>query len=250
MCGIAGASINPAENIDTSKLATALLLGIEERGQHATGVAWTGAEPTDTWILKDAVPASDFVTSAHVPHDAATFIAHTRWATKGAVQNNDNNHPIDVNGIVGIHNGCIWNDDDIFEALGTDKRIAQVDSEAIFAALLHTGLPPVEVLPTLKGSAAIAWYDLSDPHVLHLSRVSSSPLVLGHTEGGSLIFASTERAIKQAALAADVLLSHTYAVPEGWYLQVRDGGTISSEQFTTQGSRTLTDVERRALNVA
>lgn len=250
MCGIAGASINPAETINTTTLATGLLLGIEERGQHATGVAWTGADPTDTWIMKDAVPASDFVSSEHVPDDASTFIAHTRWATKGSVSNNDNNHPIDVNGIVGIHNGCIWNDDDIFEAIGAGKRIAQVDSEAIFAALLHTGLSPAEVLPTLKGSAAIAWYNMADPTVLHLARVSSSPLVLGHTEGGSLLFASTERALTRAAMKADVLLTHTYSVPEGWYLQVRDGETLSSEQFATQGARPLTAMERRALNVA
>lgn len=249
MCGIAGASINPADTFDVTALTNGLLLGIENRGRHATGVAWTDLEG-DTWINKDAIAASTFIRGEHVPDRASAVLAHTRWATQGSPKNNDNNHPIDVGGIVGIHNGCIYNDDAIFEMIGADKRIAEVDSEAIFAALVHAGKPVTEVLPLLGGSAAIAWIDLNDASILHVARVSSSPVVFGVTESGSLIFASTLEALERGIANAGLVLEYHWSMPEGHYLQVRDGKIIGSQTFETQSGRSLTATERRALSVA
>jgi glucosamine--fructose-6-phosphate aminotransferase (isomerizing) len=248
MCGIAGASLNPTEKVDARRLASSLLLGIEERGTHATGAAWV--QNGDTWLSKAAVPASTFVKGDHVPADAAEFIAHTRWATQGSVNNNENNHPIDARGIVGIHNGCIANDDAIFDLIGTEKRIAQVDSEAIFALIQHSGMPAGQALELLRGSAAVAWFDATDASVLHLARVSSSPVVLGFTDKGSLLFASTEKAVRKAATENALTIVATRSMPEGLYHQIRNGEIVSTEYFETQGTRRLSDVERRALNVA
>jgi glucosamine 6-phosphate synthetase-like amidotransferase/phosphosugar isomerase protein len=248
MCGIAGVSLSPREKVNARNLASALLLGIEERGQHATGTAWDNNG--EVWISKAAIPASTYVHGDHVPVYARTFIAHTRWATQGSTQENANNHPIDVRGIVGIHNGCISNDDALFDLIGSQKRIAEVDSEAIFAMILHSGLEVIDSLELLRGSAALAWYDSTDTSVLHLARVSSSPLIFGVTDAGSLLFASTEKAVRKAAEQNGLTLSHVYATPEGFYYQVKDGQIIASQQFQTQYGRTLTATERRALNVA
>lgn len=246
MCGICGFSGSQREQIDARALARHMLLGIEERGRHATGVAWDN--DGQTWLDSQAIPASAYV--RHLPLDAGTktFIGHTRWATQGSPQNNDNNHPIDVRGIVGIHNGCIMNDDELFEIIGPEKRIAQVDSEAIFAYLVHSGLDTTEALGHLSGSAAIAWYDVRDPDLLHLARVSSSPLILGETDGGSLLFASTESCLNKSAKAMGLELVSVTSTPEGTYLQVRGGEVVERESFETE-SRTLTAMERRALNL-
>lgn len=249
MCGIAGASLNPGEDVPAGALATSLLLGIEHRGRHATGTAWTGADG-EVWLRKDAIPASRFVLRAHVEDGAAAFIAHTRWATQGSPANNDNNHPIDVAGIVGVHNGCVWNDDDLFAALEPGVRIAQVDSEAIFATLLHSGLPADAALEQVRGSAAVAWFDTrpgADTTVLHLARVSASPLVVAETLGGSLLFASTAAALRDAAQETGLDLMAVREVPEGTRLAVRDGQVIERSTFTTQARRPLTWTERRAL---
>lgn len=250
MCGIAGVSLHPNENVNATDLTRALLLGIEERGWHATGVAWADTDG-DVWLVKDAVTASEFVKSDHAPADTRTVLAHTRWATKGAVENNANNHPIDVGGIVGIHNGCLSNDDELFAKLGKDKRIAQVDSEAIFAHLLHSGLSTADALQDLRGSAAIGWLEVEDGNTLHLARVSSSPLVLAFTDKGSLLFASTAKALTNAAVLTGLtLVGDPVSVPEGTYFQVRDGKVVAHDTFTTQGHRTLTSMEREALRVA
>ena len=83
---------------------------------------------------------------------------HTRYATQGIPEWNDNNHPIITGSVVGVHNGHVSNDDWMFKCVedyvGNDVRIAHVDSEAIFAALGWTQHTRVDVLEAVRGSAA------------------------------------------------------------------------------------------------
>jgi len=237
------------ETGNTRAIAAAMLLGIEERGRHATGIAWDNQG--QTWLDSAAVPATTYTralpdTLGFAP---TTFIGHTRWATQGSPEAPGNNHPIDVRGIVGIHNGVIYNDDDLFELIGPEKRIAEVDSEAIFAYLLHSGLSVTDALADLRGSAAVAWYDVTDPTTLHLARVSSSPLMLARTDDGSLLFASTTSCLRNTAQACGLDLWGHRSVEEGTYLQVRHGEIVHEETFGAAAPRELSDIERRALNL-
>jgi len=58
-------------------------------------------------------------------------IGHARTPTQGSADNNYNNHPVVVDNIVGVHNGGVW-DRQIYTNFTKLKRIAEVDTEAIF----------------------------------------------------------------------------------------------------------------------
>jgi glucosamine 6-phosphate synthetase-like amidotransferase/phosphosugar isomerase protein len=235
MCGIAGFSLSDStNNIDATALATALLHGIEERGRDAAGVAWHDTADGQVWIHKNDVKASLFTPSIDIGA-ARTAICHTRAATKGSPTQNVNNHPIEHHGIVGVHNGMIWNDDSIFDDLQCE-RTAKVDSEAAFALIARGpelyDAPLDELLPLLKGSATLAWMDVDEPDVLHLARVSQNPLIVAQSQTGSLLFASTRKTVLEAAMQTGFRIKYINDLPEGSHLRVKAGRITDVQRFT------------------
>lgn len=89
MCGIAGASFDPGFQIDAgvNDIAAHMLLDIEHRGTHATGLAWYRPDGK-VRFRKDPIRARKFVKSILPNLDVGpTFIAHTRFATQGSPKN-------------------------------------------------------------------------------------------------------------------------------------------------------------------
>ena len=230
MCGIAGLSLAPEERTFPTRVAAAMLREIEHRGRDATGAAWVQPQTLGVFFAKAPVPAHRFIPTLNL-EGSRTAILHTRWGTKGSNKVEENNHPIVVPGIVGVHNGVIRNDDDIFKALGSPTRFGEVDSEAIFAALA-ADVPQTapERLSVLRGSAAVAWLTVDDEglsdRVLHLARVTSSPLWIGQTKKGSTLFGSTRRTIEAGAHEMKTRLVFEHEVEEGTYFRIRRGVII------------------------
>lgn len=230
MCGIAGFSIGKHDHrrLNCRQLARELLLSIQERGEDATGAAWSESVDggKDVMFAKLDIPADEFVESLNelMPKHTRTAILHTRWATQGDPAENDNNHPIVVGATVGVHNGVITNDDTLFAEEGWD-RIAEVDSEAIFQLIEHAN-DPLTQLHRLKGRAAIAWVDTKVPDTLHIARLEGSPLWYGVTVGGSFVFASTQPLLQEAAKRAKVRLGTVREVPEMTYMRIEGGKVV------------------------
>lgn len=255
MCGIAGFCLSDHDLtfVNTRRLAANLLRGIEHRGKDATGAAWRDPD-TGTFhqpvVQKRDVPASIFVRELSMPRKARVGILHTRFATQGHEKYMVNNHPISTGGIVGVHNGHVDNDADLFEDMGIqDRRIGQVDSEAIFAALAWGNEPddkgrallpgstsPGGILSNVEGGAAVGWLDaMDDPNVLHCARIFSSPFVWAQTVGGSFLFASTTEAIKEACQYAGLVIETIDFLKEGSYLRVQSGVITDVENFEPAG---------------
>lgn len=244
MCGISGFSLNPNDTSITNsrKLAGQLLLGIEHRGRDATGACWISPNGNRE-VQKHPVTASAFVRNLSMWKRTNDAILHTRMWTQGAPDNNDNNHPIVVGPVVGVHNGGIWNDNDLFSHMKEDvDRIAEVDSEAAFAAIAYgIGRLPeannlMDCLEQIEGSAALAWYDDDDDkRTLHLARVFGSPLVIAQNNFGSLFFASTEETIKDALKDVQCEIVFLENAVEGSYFEVREGRITATDKFTPAG---------------
>ena len=235
ICGIAGFSLSELDQgkVNSKRLGRSLLLDIEHRGHDATGFAFTDSNG-DIQVHKSDDQASVFIRKGKLclPKKSGVAIFHTRAATQGDPTNPANNHPIRQGNFVGVHNGMIWNDDSIFRNLNGDNlRIGEVDSEAIWAAMMYGEVEPKKALEIVEGSAAVAWLHADDPYVLNLARANDSPLYLGLTDSGSAIFASTARAISEAAKIIDRKVGKIYDTDEGTLHKVFQGIITDIDHF-------------------
>src|SRR6476619_2639049 len=160
MCGIAGFSINPNSSVDRTLAAQALLAGIAERGADAVGYAHRESEG-DVRVTKLRGGASALLDELHVPPETSAALIHVRDFTKGHPEIAANNHPIRHGNVVGIHNGIVENDDELFAQHRIERAEPEmtVDSEIIFALAELSRGRTAEALQQLYGSMATAWLD-------------------------------------------------------------------------------------------
>jgi hypothetical protein len=209
MCGIAGIHRrNNSENVgDLAKMSAALLRAIEVRGRDATGVLCQ-FDDGDMWLRREVVPAKKFIKKGRTfSRKSRTTLLHTRWATKGSPWDVKNAHPLmdaDEKVFV-VHNGCLFNDDVVFEAFDL-KRVSETDTEAIPALINHVGWDKAgDALALIDGSMAIAAVHKDHPGDLLLAKSDSSPLYYTVTRN-LVVWASSEHAILDGFKAAGLPL--------------------------------------------
>jgi len=229
MCGIAGYSLNPESSVKRTLAAQALLAGIAERGADAVGYAHRGSSSTVT-VHKRRSGASELLDEVHVPAAATQVLVHVRDYTKGHPTIEANNHPIRHGSVVGIHNGIIVNDEEIFARYGFERAHPEmtVDSEAIFALAEHAQGSP-ETLEELHGAMATAWLDERVSSTLFLARAVGRPLWVG-TAGKELFFASTRDALEVLESTLRLTLRKR-EVDEGMLLHVEQGRVTAVHRF-------------------
>ena len=229
MCGIAGYSLSSDSQVPRTLAAQALLAGIAERGADAVGYAHRGAG-TSVTVHKRRSGASELLDEVHVPPAATQVLVHVRDYTKGHPTIEANNHPIRHGAVIGIHNGIILNDDEIFARYGFERAHPEmtVDSEAIFALAEHAKGSP-EALEELLGAMATAWLDERVSSTLFLARAVGRPLWTG-TTGRELFFASTRDALEVLESSLRLTLRKR-EVDEGTLLRVEDGRVAATLRF-------------------
>jgi glutamine phosphoribosylpyrophosphate amidotransferase len=229
MCGIAGLSIAPGVEIDATATARLLLAGLAERGQDATGYAFHGPDGR-VEVHKESVPLASFIEHLSLPDRVRTTVMHVRDFTKGRPGINDNNHPIRYGHVVGVHNGHLSNDDELFEAYGMPRSTPDitVDSEAIMMLAEHLGDLPA-ALEQVQGSAAVALLYDGDPGRLQLAKRASRTLHIAHGDGLAL-FASTREPLDLARKALGRRLRFD-ELRDGNLVELRDGEIVERRRF-------------------
>src|SRR5712691_158989 len=194
MCGIAGYSLAPETTVDRTVAARALLAGIAERGGDAVGFAYRSDR--EVTLHKQPSGASALLERLAVPAEATQLLVHVRDYTKGHPSVPANNHPIRHGTVIGVHNGIIANDDELFARLEIARAEdgMTVDSEIIFALAERSRGRTARALERLVGSMAAAWLDEARPELL-VARGMGRPLWVG-TRPGELYFASTRYALE------------------------------------------------------
>ena len=150
-------------------------------------------------------------------------------AVKGHPTIESNNHPIRHGSVVGVHNGIILNDEELFERHGWTRAHPDmtVDSEAIFALVEETD--EVYALEELHGSMATAWIDERHPDGLVVARGVGRPLWLGHGRHETF-FASTKHTLELIERYLDIRLSKR-EVPEGSRVTLGADGDVDWASF-------------------
>lgn len=169
MCGIVGATL-PTKNVIKKQDINLLYLLAEERGGHACGFT------NITKTVREPVKSPDFLTKLDIG-ETSHFIGHTRFKTFGA-NTADNAHPFEFDGLIGVHNGSIYNFEDLKKKYNQNF---DVDSEFTYWMINEFGLK--ETLPQLRGWMAFAYYDKRDDNKLVLYRIAK-PLFVGKKDGG------------------------------------------------------------------
>lgn len=199
MCGIAGFHSLDGREIDRAgQFANELLLSIVDRGRDATGLLAVGHDGTHH-LQKQAKSAFGFVRGRALFPSPRTVLLHTRFATTGVRTSPRDAHPQVSGRAAAIHNGTIWNADELFETFRI-PRLAKVDSEIIPAMVDMAGWTDAEkALALMKGGAATAVVHADHPGEVLLARLRSYPLAYAHVERFNLlVWASTPFAIREA----------------------------------------------------
>ena len=229
LCGIAGYSLSESSRVDPTLATQILMAAISERGSDAAGYCYRGPDIALA-IHKQRSGASRLLDSIRVPAKATQALVHVRDYTKGHPSLEANNHPIRHGAVVGIHNGIIRNDEEIFARHGFERAAPRmtVDSEAIFA-LMEQERSSANALGELYGSMASAWMDEREPEIVYLARGMGRPLWLGEGRHG-LFFASTKAALELMESYANVSLV-SREVSEGTLLSMHDGRVAGKQVF-------------------
>jgi glucosamine 6-phosphate synthetase-like amidotransferase/phosphosugar isomerase protein len=229
MCGIAGYSLSGSTTVERTLAAQALLAGIAERGADAVGYA-NRCPGGPVEIHKQRSGASALLDQVLLPDEATEVLVHVRDYTKGHPQIEANNHPIRHGAVVGVHNGIIFNDDELMEQHGFERAepLMTVDSEAIFA-LAEAAEGHAAALEELRGSMATAWIDERRPGTVFLARGVGRPLWIGQGRE-ELFFASTKAALEVVEKFLRLKLRKR-EIPEGTVVVAAEGRELERERF-------------------
>ena len=230
MCGVGFISLSPESKLHPRKLANALLLRLEDRGYMASGWAY-GRDDATPRYHKGAFLGGQLDVS-RIPANTRNVILHTRLSTHGSEKDNRNNHPVlspDKN-IALVHNGVLWNHDDVRKIM-PEFELPEVDTSVAPALLQKFG---VKGLAKIAGDAALAWFATDTGRTIHLARQEHSPMVMAKLSDGSIVGASTGDILGKALMEfPEVSVLYGYAMEELEYYQILDG-MVTKEQTLTK----------------
>ncbi|GEM_PF-88760 len=269
MCGIFG--VICAENSgfperSLRKTVDRLFKFSESRGKEASGMAVQTGEAIR--VLKAPVSASALLRMKEYSHvlegigaaaggaktdtlsKAFAVIGHSRLVTHGGSETNMNNQPVVKDGAVGIHNGIIANDRDLWQQFPGLKRTSDVDTEVLLALLQmfrRMGHSPdaaaAEAFRHIRGSASVAVL-FDDVGTVLLATNTGSLYVCSSGHGKVMLFASEryilERVLPTLPAVAELAIAGITQIKAWTGLNV-DLISAKTEAFSLQESPGISD---------
>jgi glutamine---fructose-6-phosphate transaminase (isomerizing) len=221
LCGIFGILIG--ENLKLSpkelkQIVNNMFRLSESRGKEASGLAIRFND--SVYVLKEPITSSKLIrtpayeklfdktlkTEGYIGiqlQGPLLFLGHSRLQTNGLSEINTNNQPVVKDGAIGVHNGIIVNDENLWELFPTLKKNYDVDTE-VFLSLLQLfraqGKSIMEavrlVFDKIEGSASVA-IQFDDANNLLLATNTGSLYLNLSINKKILVFASEKYILQQ-----------------------------------------------------
>jgi glutamine---fructose-6-phosphate transaminase (isomerizing) len=219
MCGIFGILLRHPAQIGSHSLSAAIdtfFLLSESRGKEASGIAIHRGSRIQ--VYKSALPASALMRQAEyrrwlaqalapdrpdMADEPLALIGHSRLVTNGALEVHENNQPVIAHGLVGIHNGIVVNENELWHMCPEYSAMYGVDTEVLLALLRHhisNGIPLERaisaVFQKMRGSASVAILPADYPALL-LGSNTGSLYASGSKAAGIHAFASERHILEK-----------------------------------------------------
>ncbi len=214
MCGIIGISWSSNTDKDEmSQLCNDLFTLSESRGKEASGIVMINSPFAK--ILRMPEKASILVKNEEykkildlslnsVKNAYAPFvIGNTRLATNGSAYKSTNNQPVITSDTIGVHNGMIVNELELWKKFSSIRREFDIDTEVILKLseyFIKRGLSIEEsvsaVFDQIKGAASIILLNRFYPKIVVATNTGS--VYYSYTKNKLFVIASEEYILKES----------------------------------------------------
>jgi hypothetical protein len=194
----------------------------ESRGKDSSGLAFRDEAERELLVLKGAVPLGYLLKRKEVTEQIDRMIGstpldrtadrkrtfavmgHSRLVTNGSQLNDVNNQPVVKDGMIGIHNGIIVNENELWSRHPGIRRTYEIDTEVMLALIRQYIREDWDVAAAVSktvgeifGTVAAAYF-MDDLDLLAIATNNGSLYVLTD-EKGLFAFASEEYFLKTMA---------------------------------------------------
>lgn len=267
MCGIFGLIIHrdaTYSNVFIDKTVSILANLSESRGKDSSGIVFRNVSSRKFHVFKGALYLNSLLKNKEVrdqmecilssrgtnlpagERNTFAVMGHSRLVTNGSQLNDGNNQPVVKDGLIGIHNGIIVNEEELWSRHSTINKTYEIDTEVMLALIrnyVRAGWDvPTAISKTVReivGTVTAAFF-LDDLDMLAMATNNGSLYVLSD-EREFLAFASEEFFLKRMAKAMRLDTKGKF-----WIRQVSAGRglVVDLDHFKLQ-EFTFTDKEQR-----